>query len=95
MGETEGRQDEGEKGLVKHPHPKTVSKTQDGTESTDFTAIIGKIDKHLSIIQKMMIILKPFLNKSRVKEGPTCKRDCIIVSSLKGRQACLDTKDNN
>lgn len=43
----------------------------------------------------MMIILKPFLNKSRVKEGPTCKRDCIIVSSLKGRQACLDTKDNN
>lgn len=46
MRETEGRQDEGEKGPVKHPHPKTVSKTQDETESTDFTAIIRKIDKH-------------------------------------------------
>lgn len=29
-----------------YPHIKTASKTQDGTESTDLTKMIGKMDNH-------------------------------------------------
>lgn len=44
-----GRQKEGKtrekESPVKHPHTKTMCKTQDGTESMDFTTVIRKMDK--------------------------------------------------